>query len=417
MPLSTIKAVITLMKVNILALDSASAVCGISALCFDKGQATVYSAQHSGSTQHAERILPLVEQVLEQAQIARQDLHAIAFAQGPGGFTGLRVACGVAQGIAHALGLQIAAVPSLLAIGAQQEPTTAPTIELVVVDARMQEIYLGAYQRTATGWYSLHKPVLISVDQLHHYIQQLNSQLIDLGLTTAIRLSGDALQAFDGLCEAVQQYDVLIGTAELARAETIAQLGLLAYQQNQLIDPALAAPLYVRNRVAFTIVEREQGLGGNPSATWQSVQLRALEVDDISQVVAIEASLQQHPWSATQFESSLSAGHFVWVATFAGQVVAYAVVMLTVDESELLLIGVSESHQRQGIAQQLLCYAEQAARAKGSVKMHLEVRVSNSAAIELYQGAGYRQVGLRKNYYSTDTTQREHAALYTKVLA
>lgn len=406
------------MKVNILGLDSASSICGVSVLCAQNGKIEVHSAQHSGSTQHAEHILPLIEQTLSTAKVSKQSLHAIAFAQGPGGFTGLRVACGVTQGLAYALGLKVAPVSSLLAIAAQQPvlPEQNP-IELVAIDARMQEIYLGAYQRTSLGWYSLHKPVLISLSQLYRYISRLKEQLYDLGLSTPIRVSGDALTVFEGLTDELIARSTLLGNTDLARAETIARLGLLAYEQERLIEPALAAPLYVRNRVAFTIAERDTGLGGNPSANWQSVTIRPMLPTDAEKVATIDAQLQINPWAASQFLGSLTSGHWAWVATFDDEVVAYVVLMPAVDECELLLIGVAPNHLRQGIAQQLLSYAEQHARAQGCGKVHLEVRVSNTAALELYQSAGYDQVGFRKNYYISEHSEREHAALYTKVIA
>lgn len=406
------------MKVNILSLDSASNVCGVSILCAQNGQIEIHSAQHSGSTQHAEHILPLIEQTLNTAKVDSQSLNAIAFAQGPGGFTGLRVACGVTQGLAYALGLKVAPVSSLLAIAAQQTVLAEQNpIELVVIDARMQELYLGAYQRTSSGWYSLHKPVLISLAQFYHYISRLKMQLDELGVSTPIRVSGDALVVFEGLTDKLSALSMLLGDTDLARAETIARLGLLAYEQGRLIEPALAAPLYVRNRVAFTIAERDSGLGGNPAANWQSVTIRPMLPIDAEAVARIEATLQINPWRAAQFLQSLESGHWAWVATFNEEIVAYAVVMPTVNECELLLIGVSSRHQRQGIAQQLLCYAEQYARAQGCVQVHLDVRVSNSAALELYQSAGYDQVGIRKNYYATKHSEREHAALLTKVIA
>ena len=412
------------MKINILALDSASSICGVSVLSSTNGVAELHSAQHSGSTQHAERILPLVEQTLATANLNKQDLSAIAFAQGPGGFTGLRVACGVAQGLAYALELKVAPVSSLLAIAAQQ-PTLENginPIELVLVDARMQELYVAAYQRTKTGWYHFHKPILIGMPQLHHYIRVLLQQQEQLNVKPVIRISGDALVAFEDLQQQISAYPILFGNTDLAHSETIAQLGLLALQQSRLLDPALAAPLYVRNRVAFTIAERETGLGGNPSATWQSVQIRAMQLTDLAAVAVLETQLQPvKPWSAMQFQSSLEAGHWGWVATFNHDVVAYALLMPSVDECELLLIGVSPEHQRQGIAQQLLSYAEQHARSKGCTKVHLEVRATNQTAIALYQGADYYPVGLRKAYYSADLSapdaQREDAILYTKIVA
>lgn len=404
------------MTVNILALDSASNVCGVSLL--SAGEKTVVkSACYSGSSQHAEHILPLIEQVQKDSEVENQAIHAVAFAQGPGGFTGLRVACGVAQGIAYALGLRIAAISSLLAIAAQQQPVDQNTIELVLVDARMKELYVGAYQRTATGWYSLHKPILMGAAQLHHYIVFLQNQQKELDLGSQLRVSGDALVAIDGLKTELAAYSVLFGNTDLARSETIAQLGLLAYEEGRLIEPALAAPLYIRNRVAYTIAERDQGAGGNPVASWQSVTIQAMDRTHLNQVVQLEQLLQPQPWGQSQFQSSLEAGHWAWVAMHEGQPVAYAVLMPAVDECELLLIGVAPTSQRQGIAQQLLCYAEQHARSQGILKVHLEVRASNTAAIELYQGAGYEPVGLRKNYYLSTEQQREDALLYTKTLA
>ena len=133
------------MKVNILALDSASAVCGVALLCVHQSQRQHYVVEHHGSTEHAERMLPLIDQVLTQANLKRADLDLIAFAQGPGGFTGLRVACGVAQGLAYGLGLKVAAAPSLLGVAAQQAQHDIETTEIVVAEARIQALYLGGY--------------------------------------------------------------------------------------------------------------------------------------------------------------------------------------------------------------------------------------------------------------------------------
>lgn len=409
------------MKVNLLALDSASSICGVAVLQSDTEQTQITTTEHEGVAQHAEYILPLITQSLEQAQLKKNELNVIAFAQGPGGFTGLRVACGVAQGIAYALGLKVAPISSLLAVAAQQkqcsEAEAAALIEVVVVDARMQELYVGAYQRTATGWYNLHKPILINQPSFYYYLKQLVQQQEQLGTGVRVRVSGDGLKVFPDLMERISELDVLIGNTESAQVETIAELALLAYKEQRLVDPAFAAPLYVRNRVAFTIAERETGLGGNPSALWQSVQFRPLVQEQLASLSLLEAQLQTDPWTIQQFRQSLESGHWMWVVLYRHQVVAYAVVMPTVAEAELLLIGVAVEQQRQGIAQQLLCYVEQYARAQGCEKMHLEVRESNYAARELYEGAGYLHVGKRKDYYKKSHTERESALLYTKVLA
>src|SRR5690625_8043554 len=102
--------------INILALESSTPVLGVSLMQVDaQGRQSFIQREFDGSSQHAEHLLPLVDEVLAQAQLSRQDLNTIAFGQGPGGVTGLRVACGVTKGMAFGLQLPEVGVPSLLA--------------------------------------------------------------------------------------------------------------------------------------------------------------------------------------------------------------------------------------------------------------------------------------------------------------
>lgn len=408
------------MKATILALDSASSVCRVALLAQEGNSFNVFVAQHEGTAQHAERMLPLIEEVLAESNTHRKEISAVVFAQGPGGFTGLRVACGVAQGIAYALDIPVVPISSLLLIADQQRPLeqAESAIELVITDARMNELYLGAYQRTVQGWYSLHKPILITPEQLYAYIKQLRQDITTRKQNTSLRLSGDGLLAVPDIVSFAQEHKLLLGDSKPARVETLARLGANAFELNRGIDPSLAAPLYVRNRVAFTTVEREKGLGGNPAAQRQNYLIRAVRPSDLATIAQIEQGLQIEPWSLAQFEQSLQAGHLGWVALNGDEVVAYVFMMLGVAEAELLLIGVAPSAQRQGIAQQLLCFAEQEMRVRGARQIHLEVRASNLVAIALYEGADYYPVGRRKNYYHTGVdTPREEAILFTKQLA
>lgn len=408
------------MTATILALDSASSICSVALLTSELTSHELFAAHHEGTAQHAERILPLVEEVLLQSKLKRQDLDAIVFAQGPGGFTGLRVACGVAQGIAYALDIPVVPISSLLVVAAQQEKPEEhdAIIEIVVADARMSELYVGAFQRTHSGWYRLHKPVLFALDQLYDYLKQLLVDIAARRQNTQLRLSGDGLLAFSQLVSFAKRNGILVGNSEQGRVQTLAYLGKQDFQYGRSISPSLAAPLYVRNRVAFTTAEREIGLGGNPSAQRKLIEIRSMQYHDLSDVAAIEKQLQLKPWSYTQFEQSLEAGYLGWVAFQDQQLIAYVLMMPNVDEAELLIIGVAPKAQRQGVAQQLLCFAEQSLRAQGAKKIHLEVRATNLKAIALYEGAEYYPVGLRKNYYAKGPdTPCEDAILFTKQLA
>src|SRR5690606_26591767 len=123
--------------------------------------------------EHAERLLPMVDQLLQQARLQRTDLSAIAFGQGPGGFTGLRVACGVAQGMAFALGLPVIPVVSLHAAAVRADGDEP--MRVVVQDARMSEVYAAVYGKAIEdpgGWHVLHEPVLLDVADVLPWVAQ-----------------------------------------------------------------------------------------------------------------------------------------------------------------------------------------------------------------------------------------------------
>ena len=85
------------MELNLLALETSSSRCGVALLRAADGRLDVTVREHEGSQEHAERLLPMAGELLAEAGLAPGALHAVAFGQGPGGFTGLRVACGVAR--------------------------------------------------------------------------------------------------------------------------------------------------------------------------------------------------------------------------------------------------------------------------------------------------------------------------------
>src|SRR5690606_7047082 len=129
-------------------------------------------------------------------------LRGVAFGQGPGGFTGLRVACGVAQGIAFGLGLPVFPVDSLLAVAARdfQQSGDASVDELRVVlqDARMNEVYLGVYALTSGGWSTVQAPVLIAAGSVAPWLESVRANWRS---ASCLYCLGDALQAYPALAQ------------------------------------------------------------------------------------------------------------------------------------------------------------------------------------------------------------------------
>src|SRR5574337_561972 len=130
---------------NILTIESATEACS-AALSVD---GRIMERSEIAPRRHAELILPMIESLLAEAGLARRQLDGIAVGRGPGAFTGVRLAIAVAQGLALALDVPIVPVSSLAALS-QDAPDAGASI-LAVIDARMGEVYAGAFRRGADG--------------------------------------------------------------------------------------------------------------------------------------------------------------------------------------------------------------------------------------------------------------------------
>ncbi|WP_137719102.1 tRNA (adenosine(37)-N6)-threonylcarbamoyltransferase complex dimerization subunit type 1 TsaB [Methylobacillus flagellatus] len=198
---------------------------------------------HAGQT-HSQRILPLVRELLDEASLQLKQLDGIAFGAGPGSFTGLRIACGVAQGLAFGAGLPVVGVSTLLALA---QATTADRV-IACLDARMGEVYHAACVRDGTGWHEVLAPGLYAPEALPAVP---GSDWVGAG--SGWDSYADALQG----AYATQLSEVLPGRYPSAQA--IAELAAPQFAAGQGLPAAQAAPLYIRNKVALKTSERLQG--------------------------------------------------------------------------------------------------------------------------------------------------------------
>lgn len=232
---------------NLLAIETSTERLSIAVFCGDR----VCARDVDAGQRHSELALPLMHALLAEAELEFRQIDAVAFGQGPGSFTGVRIACGLAQGLAFGCGKGVLPVATQLALAEQ----TGAARVMVAIDARMGEIYFAAYEQDAdsvSGWRTLVAPRLATCDAL---------PTLPLGECCATGSAFDvpalnaAIAARYGRQIKEIRYGMLPRAADVA---TLAARQLRRAGMESAIHPAHAAPLYLRNHVAMTIEERRQ---------------------------------------------------------------------------------------------------------------------------------------------------------------
>jgi tRNA threonylcarbamoyladenosine biosynthesis protein TsaB len=221
---------------TILAIETSTELASAALLHGDQ----IMVRESSGVQTHSQTILPMVQSLLAQAGIAVTQCGAIAFGAGPGSFTGVRTACGIAQGLAFGAGLLVVPIVTLQAMAQACLEITGSSDVLTLLDARMGEVYWAHY-RYADGWHTVIEPMLSA--------------------PSAVLPSGDVVACGNGLAAYPSAFEnrTFAKNAQQAvmpHAAQIAQLARTAFARGLAVAPSEAQPLYLRNKVALTTTER-----------------------------------------------------------------------------------------------------------------------------------------------------------------
>lgn len=211
------------------AFETSSEWCSV-ALSVDGEIAAV---ERRAGHRHSELALPMLEQLLARAQLKPVHLQAVAFGAGPGSFTGLRIACGVAQGLALARALPVIGISSLEAIA--QESGEARVV--ACIDARMREVYYSALEKHADHW---HEVIAAQCIAPQNAPRAPGADWIGVG-------NGFAVYGNLGLTKVLPEVH--------PTAAAVAALAAPRLAAGQGVDAAQATPIYVRDKVAFTKAE------------------------------------------------------------------------------------------------------------------------------------------------------------------
>ncbi len=225
---------------HLLALDTATEQMAVAVVA---GQHEFY-AQEAGGARASQRLLPLVFELLHAAGLQPGQLQAVAFGRGPGAFTGLRTATSVAQGLGFGIGCPVLAIDSLTIVAEDARMRHGADDLWVAMDARMDEVYAGAYRFDGQRWHERHEAALFTLPALQALWQA----------QPPMAVAGSALAVFGErlMCGDARRLDAL----DTDRAASLARLARAAWSHGEAIDAAQALPLYLRDKVALTTAQR-----------------------------------------------------------------------------------------------------------------------------------------------------------------
>lgn len=226
---------------NLLALDTSTEYLS---LAIQKGGEIFTFDLNAGQT-HSQIILPQIQALLEVANMQLSNLQGLAFGAGPGSFTGVRVAAGVAQGLGFGANLPVVGICTLLALA---EASGADKV-IACLDARMGEVYHAAYEKTGGEWQTIIEPSL--------YKPEVAPVIQGTGWVGA----GSGWQTYGEQLGAVYAENIQATQPQLLpTASAILKLAQPIFANGNAKPASEAMPIYIRNRVALKTAEREQGL-------------------------------------------------------------------------------------------------------------------------------------------------------------
>lgn len=224
---------------RLLALDTSTEACSV-AYCDDRG---VVERFVEAPREHMQRLLPMVDELLGERGVALRDLDAIAFARGPGSFTGLRICLGVVQGLAFGADLPVIPVSTLAALAQSAIEAHALAVRshvLSAIDARMDEVYWGWFQCGDDGLVRAVGDERLGAPETVTPIEAAAAQCFGVGSgwNYGARMPRSAC--------------AMIDASLLPRAGAVARLAVPLWAAGATVSADQALPVYLRDNVAWT---------------------------------------------------------------------------------------------------------------------------------------------------------------------
>lgn len=359
-------------------------------------------------------LVETVQGVLADAGMSMEDVGGFLVGRGPGSFTGVRIGISTAKGLARGANVMLQGASTLDATAWRAWRSGVRGKLGVAADAMRGEVYPALYELDDEGPRRLFERERVAKAALA--VEEWSA----LACADELQLTGDGLVRYGGLFEEAG----LMAHALPRDLWWPSGEGLLlaaadprGYGSAGSGDPAQVLPVYTRLSDAEENERRRLGLDGAPAAGVTGVaddlagrhrQVRPMAAADAEAMAGLELRCFEgaghRPWSAPSFLSELDPGAGAprswWVAHDDGELVGFAGGMVVDTDVEILDVAVDPARRRAGVARKLLSHVSYDAQMLGCTTASLEVEEGNDAAIALYEGLGFSEVGRRRGYYA-----------------
>lgn len=239
---------------NLLAFELSTEACSVAVWA----DGTARERHEIAPRRHADLALTWAQGLLDEAGLVKSQLDAIAVGRGPGAFTGVRLGISIAQGIALALDRPVLPVSTLaaLAMAAHDLPGgDDPRLVLAAIDARMGEIYFGAFELSGEDARALGDERVLSPAQAEPPDDSARSSAGWYGVGTGFAAAEGVLR------QRLQSRLIAVDAQALPHASCVARLAAAAWARGEALAPERLEPAYLRNRVALTLAEQQAARG------------------------------------------------------------------------------------------------------------------------------------------------------------
>lgn len=379
---------------KILALDSSGLTASV-ALMENDNLIAEYTIQYKKT--HSQTLLPMMDEIRRMVELDLDTVDAIAVAAGPGSFTGLRIGSATAKGLAFAMEKPIVPVPTLEGLAYQMYGTDA--VVCPIMDARRNQVYTGVYEfvEKADGYDMnvIKGQRAVSFDEI---AQELN------GIGRKMVFVGDGIPVFRERMQEILRvpYSLAPGHRNRQSAACIAALGMVYYAQGRIVSGAEHVPEYLR----LSQAERERREKQDPRTVRSTpssaakIVYRRMKPEDVPAVSRLEQETFSMPWSEKDFLDMVEKEDArYYVAEREGRLLGCCGLLMIAGEGNITNVMVAPWARNQGIGTEMLRHLLSEGSREGMTAYTLEVRVSNAAAIHVYEKLGFVSEGIRPGFY------------------